>query len=445
MNRCAPIRTRAARPHPPRGVAALTVVLVLVMAMMLGTLYLGRSLIFGQRSAANQVQGVMAREVAEAGIEWATGMLNSPFDIGGNCSFLTTTNTSFRKRYVLTRFADASNPSTDVVPATTTYPGCKITANGLSCSCPSVPASGSAVADLGSSVAPSFTVAFAAVAGDPEAVQVTAWGCNARAASCAPSTAADAEGHARIAVILKLRPLMRAVPSAPLTCGTTCTLSGSYNVVNRDIATNGILVNAGSAISSGNGISLTSLQGQPTANALVGNDSSLAALSSSDTTCSNSAMFNAYFGSTIEQYRNAPSTKVLSCTSASDCRSQINTAYADGWRAFYFASDLHLSGNNTYGSVTDPITIVTPNAIDINGNNEFWGLIFSNDAAWNDLGTGSAIIHGAQVSCAAYRNNGNGTLDYSPDALKNVRRLSGVMVRVPGSWRDFRVDTDTLP
>lgn len=434
-----------ARPAPPQGAAALTVVLVLVLATLLGTLYLNRSLVFGQRAAANQLQGLLAHEVAEAGIEWATGMLNSPFDIGSNCGFLTTTNTSFRKRYVLTRFNDASNPSTDVVPATATFPGCKLTANGLSCHCPTVPASGGAVADLGSAVAPSFTVAFAAVAGDAEAVQVTAWGCNARAASCAPDSAADAEGHARVAVVLKLRPLLRAVPSAPLTCGTSCELNGSFNIVNRDTATNGILVNAGTTISSSPGTSLTTLQGQPTANAMVGSDASLSALSSSDTTCSNSAMFNAYFGSTIEQFRNAPSTKVLSCGSASDCRSQLTGAYSEGWRSFYFDSDLHLSGNNTYGSVTDPITIVTPNAIDVNGNNEFWGLIFSNSAVWNDLGTGSAIIHGAQISCAAYRNNGNGTLDYSPDALRNARRLTGLVVRVPGSWRDFRQTGDTMP
>jgi hypothetical protein len=81
----------------------------------------------------------------------------------------------------------------------------------------------------------------------------------------------------------------------------------------------------------------------------------------------------------------------------------------------------------------------------VNGNFAIFGLIFSNDANWNDLGTGSATIHGAQVSCAAYNNNGNGTLQYDPLALSNVRRMTGILVRVPGSWRDFKTSTDTLP
>ena len=80
---------------------------------------------------------------------------------------------------------------------------------------------------------------------------------------------------------------------------------------------------------------------------------------------------------------------------------------------------------------------MTPNAIDINGTWDIYGLIFSNSAQWNDLGTGSATIHGAQISCAAYQNNGNGTLTYDADALKNLRRLNSLLVRVPGSWRDF--------
>ena len=108
-------------------------------------------------------------------------------------------------------------------------------------------------------------------------------------------------------------------------------------------------------------------------------------------------------------------------------------------------TDLHLSGNNTYGSRKDPITLVTPYAIDINGNNVFYGLIFSNDAQTNDLGTGSSQINGAQVSCRGYRNNDNGTLTYDPEALLNARRLTALMVRVPGSWRDFRAGNDVLP
>ena len=77
------------------------------------------------------------------------------------------------------------------------------------------------------------------------------------------------------------------------------------------------------------------------------------------------------------------------------------------------------------------------NGLDINGTWDIYGLVFSNSADINDMGTGSASIHGAQIACAAYKNNGNGTTQYDADALRNARRYTGMMVRVPGSWRDF--------
>lgn len=428
-----------------RGSAALAITVLLLLITSIAVLYVNRSVLFEQRTAANVLQATQAHEAAEAGIEWATGMLNAPFDIGANCSLLTTTNQSFRKRYLLTRF-NAAPPSSDVIPATNTFPGCKLTATGLACNCPAVPANGTAVADLGTSLAPSFTVAFEAVAGDPEAVKVTAYACNAQAAACNSTNFGASDGHARLTVTLKMRPMLRAMPSAPLTCGTTCDLGGAYNIANGDVTTNGILVNAGDGITAGPGVIAATLPGQPVNNAMVGEDSSLSALASSDTsTCSQSAMFNAYFGSTIEQYRDLPSTKTLSCSSAATCKTALDGAYADGWRSFYMATDLHLSGNSTYGSRSDPITLVTPHAIDLNGGNTFYGLIFSNDAQTDDLGTGAANIFGAQVSCRGYRNNGNGTLTYDPEALNNARRLTSVMVRVSGSWRDFRSNVDTLP
>ena len=39
--------------------------------------------------------------------------------------------------------------------------------------------------------------------------------------------------------------------------------------------------------------------------------------------------------------------------------------------------------------------------------------------------------------------NGNGTLSYDPDALKNARRMTALMVRVPCSWRDCKTTADT--
>jgi len=421
-----------------RGAASLGVVLLLLFATALGVLHLNRGLLFEQRISANQMRATQALESAEAGIEWATGMLNSSYNIGADCEQGNAADTSFRKRYVMTSW-DATPPSSEVVPGTNVFPGCRLTSDGPSCSCPDLPAAGAAgaFANLGNEIEPSFTVSFAAVAGDPEAVQVTSRGCVASQSVCTEANAAGTDGNAIVTAIIKIRPLLRAAPAAPLTCGKSCAIGGSYNLINSDVATNGVLVNAGETISTAPGTSLATLPGIPSQNALVGNDTSLANLSSNDPTCENSAMFNAYFGSTIEKYRDASTTKQITCSSASDCQNQITEAYDEGWRAFYFNSDVHLSGNGTLGSSADPVTLVTASALDINGTWDIYGLVFSNSANINDMGTGSASIHGAQIACAGYQNNGNGTTQYDPDALKNARRYTGLMVRVPGSWRDF--------
>jgi hypothetical protein len=440
--------------RPERGVATLTVALLLLFVASLATLYVNRGVLVEQRASAVQMQSSQTLEAAEAAVEWATGMLNSTYFIGPDCKPTTvgTDKRTFRERYALTKAYDAASPTTDMFPSTAN-PGCKVdpATGALTCSCPTA---GAAV--LGSAQQPSFTVAFEAIP-DPsnpavnlaDAVKITAWACAAQAVGCKPYEAGEtdgyntAEGHQRVTAVLKLGPAPR-IPSAPLTCGTSCLVSGSFNIVNKDVATNGVLINAGTTITVKGGAEngLESLEGQPVANAQIANDQSLLNLSSKDPTCDKSAMFMAYFSMTIEQFRDATTTTKISCSSAADCKSKLDAAIEGGSNSFYFETDLQLSGNNTFGTRARPITIVTPNAIKINGDNTFYGLIFSNSADWNDIGTGSAKIYGAQVTCAAYNTNGNGTLEYDPEALKNTRRTSAPLVRVPGSWRDFILDSD---
>jgi len=41
------------------------------------------------------------------------------------------------------------------------------------------------------------------------------------------------------------------------------------------------------------------------------------------------------------------------------------------------------------------------------------------------------------MACGDYDDSGSGTLRYTPSTLTGSGLVSGVMVRVPGSWRDF--------
>lgn len=420
-----------------QGAATLLVTMVFLFSTSIVMLYLNRNVLFEQKTSANQMRATKALEMAEAGIEWATGMLNAPYDIDANCILQSSATSSFRKRYVQTHWGDGTATSSNVFPSSA-LPGCKIdespmdgvspTAPTQTCSCP---ATGAATL---TATQPGFTVSFAnTVPYDAEAVLVTATGCTSQSGAC--TAAADAS--ATVQVILKLRAVLRAAPAAPLTCGTSCDVGTANNIINMDVETGGVLINAGTSITYPPN-RMTTIPGLPAENAMIQNDPSLAALSSPDPTCANSAMFKTYFGSTLEQYRVSPTTKQISCSSANDCGTKLDAAYGSGWRAFYFTDglDWNNSSGGSLGTPTDPVTIVSPSSINFNGNIDIYGMVFSNNYESDQLGFGTADIHGASVSCASYVSNGTGTIEYDAGVLRGLRRSTGIFVRVPGSWID---------
>ncbi len=431
-----------------RGAGALIVTMLLLFTSSIIVFYLNRGLIFEQKTSANQLRSTTAFEIAEAGLEWATGMLNAPYDIDTSCALLSTTNLSFRTKYIQT------GANTNVLSTTTTFPGCKLNGTALTCSCPNVVVAGNeAVASLGTNVQPGFTISFSDV-GDPQAVRVTSTGCTAQGGACKPLTALSAattgnsDAWAQVSVILKLRPLLRAAPSAALTCGTSCQPGGSYNIINHDVASNGYLVNAGTTITTGNGVTYETIPGQPIQNALIAQDTSLSAIASTDPTCTNSAMFKTYFGVTLDEYKASPAVKTVpGCGNANACGSLMNTYLIAGLEELllpagcrqWFCAEQQRAflGDGCVRRWQRRQLVVTDGDFDINGNITIHGLIFSNSASVNDLGTGTADIYGAMITCSAQRSNGNGTISYDPNAFGGTGLRPGVMARVPGSWRDF--------
>lgn len=445
--------TQRAR-HQQRGAAALVVTLLLLFGSSIVAFYLNRGLIFEQKASANQVRSTAAFEMAEAGIEWATGMLNNPLDVTSAC--LTPNAASAQVSFRTTYVQNGATPN--ATPATlggTSFPGCKWNGATFDCNCP---AAGS-TANLGTAVQPSFTVTFAAVSKDgtplgaptypvtnldDEAVLVTATGCTAQAGACLASST-DRDATATVSVILKLKPLLRAAPAAALTCGLTCDVgsTGNFDVGNYDAASNGITINAGGAVLNAIG-HVSTIPGQPAQNSIIANDPSLAALASQTPgSCTDDKMFGTYFGSTMEAYRTNKSTLQITCSSANDCGNQLSTAYANNWRSFYFVPNgaqnygLQLNNIGTLGSSNDGVTIVTPGGIRFNGTVSIYGLVFSNEAVNSNIGTGNSDIFGAMITCENYQSNGNGTVIYDPNALNSTRRDTAIFARVPGSWRDF--------
>lgn len=453
-----PLKSIAPRArHQQYGAAALAATMLLLFGTSIVAFYLNRGLIFEQKASANQVRSTTAFEMAEAGIEWATGMLNNPLDVTAACLTpdVTSAFVSFRKKYVqigaTPNVTPAALGATASPAANRSFPGCKVNGTALTCDCP---AAGS-TASLGAAVLPGFTVTFSAVAKagtplatpsntftspDDEAVLITATGCTAQAGACvAASTARDAT--ATVSVILKLRPLLRAAPAAALTCGLSCGIGGSFNVANFDPATNGITIDAGTTTPGAIG-AVATIPGLPPTNSIIANDTSLSSLASQTPgSCTDDKMFSTYFGSTMAAYAAAKSTISISCSSANDCGTKVDAAYNKNWRSFYFPNGLDLNNSAPFsqlGSSNDGVIIVSPGEIKLNGNIAVYGLLFSNDATNGNLGTGTSDVYGAMITCENFTSNGNGLVTFDGNALTSARRDSAIFVRVPGSWRDFQ-------
>jgi hypothetical protein len=429
---------------PQRGAAALAVAMVLLFCMTLVVFFVNRNLLFEQKTSANQYRSTRAFEVAEAGLEWATAMLNNRAKVNASCVPTAGEPKSYGELY-----APQTGDPKDFTPPAGARSGCRITGGALDCKCP---AAGTAP-DLGTSLAPSFTVLIADEPGDREAVRVTSWGCINQSAACSDTAHTGGDATALVSVTLKLRPILRAAPAAALTTGGWAEVCGSFNITNASATANGYLVNSGGQTQIGNGTylsgpmppgapncgggggqTLQSTPGTPLAHAIVANDTSLESISDDSDT-----MFAAFFGTSLDQFRSSPSTCTITGTSAGNRADNLIAAYNSTikrCRDFWIDGDIQFSGNATLGSAADPITMVSTSDMKFNGTFVIHGIIYSDSADWNDLGTGTSDIYGAVISRLNYRNNGNGSITYDPNILGQIRDR-GRLVRVPGTWRDF--------
>jgi len=414
-------RCSGSAPRGQRGAAALAVTMVLLFCMTLVAFFVNRGLLFEQRTSANQYRATRAFEVAEAGVEWATAMLNDLRLIDDQCVASGAGAASFRGRYA------PHDVAYNITPPANARASCRIELGVLTCHCP---AAGTAPSAYSAPEHPQFTVEIADEPGDPEAVRVASWACLNRASACVPGATGAGDATAVVRATLKLRATLRAAPAAPLTAGRDAAI-GNMSIINEDAASNGFLINAGGAISGTlTPPQLQSLPGTPIQAALIEDDASLLALADADV--SGDAVFQAFFGARLSRFQSAPTTYVVTGGGAAANGSSVVAAYALGQRSFYVDGDVALS-TGVLGTAAEPVTIVATGNVTL--GNTLNGLVFSAQGTWS-TGT-SPIINGAVVAADNYTNTGIGTLTYDPVVLRNVRLDTGVLVRVPGSWRDF--------
>lgn len=441
-----------ARSFRQRGYGTLVVALVLLFGGTILAFFANRSFIFEQRTSANQYRATKAFELAEAGVDWAIGRLNDGFAIStasaDACAAVEGgASPSFRGRYVAPQGPDASHPNPWFnVPVNGAAPGCRFdpssaTNGGWTCLCPT----GTTVAVLGTPEQGRFGVRFNPVVSpvaDSSAVEIVSRGCSNLAAAtdtCDPTAAAQPTGDATavVRVLVKLRPYITSGPAAALTSGSATTTSGALNVINYFSPSNGITIHAGTTVelgSGGSGTDVYTLPGTPARASILDNDPTLA-----DTTMlSDDQFFSRFFAESLDSYR-ARAVNISNC--GGNCASRVLTEIARGRDPIqlYVDGNMQFTGG-TIGTDARPVTIVYTGSLDMQGSVVGYGLFYaatSTATAVANPGGGTATIYGAFVSRGSFQKQGAGTFNivYTP-SLWSSGRPNGLLLRVPGSWRD---------
>lgn len=171
-----------------RGAVTLAITLALLAAMLITLWAANRNLLLEWRQSINQAHAAAAFEAADAGLDWATAMLNDTARIGNDCRPSPLSAQSFREQQLDTTLASFTPRAL--------RPACTRSAAGWRCTC-----AGAAVADAGG--APAFSLYIDAGAGVGQ-LRVTA-------------TGSQREASAQHTALVELQPALPHPPAAALT------------------------------------------------------------------------------------------------------------------------------------------------------------------------------------------------------------------------------------
>lgn len=418
-------RETPARRAGQRGAATLVVVMVLFFLVLLVAAYSARTLIFEQRTSANQYRSAQAYEAAQGGLEWTLAMLNSNQRIDGDC--LPTQDPAFdtfRDRYLAVEVDNGRvRPATSGVGR---FAGCTRTQQGWRCKCPS--------AELPTLVSEPTSNAAFIVAMRPwlpstpaEPLRIVSRACSSgNDLRCYSGGTTSADAASTQSVQVALVPVVRQPPTAALTVfGDASAPPSSVLLVNQDVGGSNLTLHAGGGIT-----------GTPTV-VVPGGVPPEATVRSNDATMGGQLrFFSRFMGVSQTTYRKMPGVSNLDCQ-AQSCASTLLAAAASGSRMFYVAGDLTLPAGTTLGTPGKPVLLAVEGRLTLEGLTEINGLVYALGLGWVNAATASSIRGGLIVRddcCAAV--TGSAQIVYDRDVLTRLQLSAGAYARVPGSWQD---------
>lgn len=378
-----------------KGAATLGLAIVLLLIISLMGLYANKGIWLEQRAAVNQYRGKQAIEAAEAGLEFMIAALN--LKTSGTTSaefsdFLTLDSTT--AQYTI----NSANLPYVVSPGT-----------GL-------------VASITLSAVPGETT-------PAKRFVVTSSG----GSECTDTTnISTCQGRATVQGMARLAGLVANPPSSGLTSLGSASLGGSSCVVNN--------TGTGLAVTSGGVISFGSGGGGGGGGSCTGSNTSIVNGTPSTVNCGtntscNSTTFSAMTGDDFFKYFFGADKATIKSSATTML---TNTAPTDGTIGEFIwitaSSELILSGNNTFGSVSSPVIIVVDGDLKITGDNTVWGIIYviGDSTITGTINSEGAIIVESQVS-----GSGNSQIVKNQDVLNNISTNFFSVNKVMGSWKDW--------
>lgn len=413
-----------------RGATTLVVVMMLIIVMALLAAYGNRSLLFEQRIASGYTRASMARDVGEAGIGWAVGLLNGPA-VDEDCK-PAPNGKRFADRFLEITASDRSIKQAGNLGGISA--DCTRDGDKWICRCPEV---GTRVAPkplATGGLAPSFGITFS---GDTRRgmVIVNAVGCTSSVADdCVYYREADntrnlrALSHPR--TIVALVSAVRSPPSAPLVAkdGLEWLSGDGLGLHNTDPRTSGMLYVLGGKSKDLQSARLESLPGTPVELARIEGDPVL-------TNAKKEEVFRMFMGMTVERYANHPALHVVDCSG--DCTTKLTEAYAAGWRMLWVKNAISFGSNAVLGSETDPVVLIVDNDVTLSGGLNLAGMLvvrgnldWTNNTASASLVTGSVLVEGGVTT------SGRMDIHFRQAVTDQLRNRLGSYVPVPGSWFD---------
>ena len=444
-------RPRAARSVRARGVATLTVVMVLFFVMALVAAYTNRNLVFEQRISVSTYRVARAAEAAEAAQHWTLGLLNGG-RIDTQCQPSTTaSDLDYRSKAFTWLVANTYGEGGYGLPSgsvsrTELVSGCMIAdADGsLSCTCPTTavqnptitrPSDGKGVAFHTSIFLPNNLIL-------PGTVGLASYGCGSVGSGtddCSRSvaTSPQVDGVAGVTVVLGLLRAMPLAPKATLTVGGVVNASGAILVSNPD-AGSGFTVMTGRPISNRANVQFAVPAGSTGEGALESvvalSDLAPAALLDAP----NPTWYRTFFGMPQATYEAQPAARLINC--AAGCTQADLTPVLAGYprNPIILNGNVTLSNTAALGDSSNPVMLVVNGLLTVSGTAPIVGFVHADSVSWT---AASAVLQGALVTSGNFTASGTARLRYDRDVMDLIRLRYGSFVRVPGSWNtrnDYR-------